>query len=318
MSSVLMPLGGKYQTTPAEGMAAKLPVLTGETNTATMMTYGYNPLLAVWSPFHGALYAVVDAVTKIVALGADYRQVRLTLQEYFEKLGTDPEKWGKPFSALLGAFYAQKKLGIPAIGGKDSMSGTFMDLNVPPTLVAFAVSVTGADRVMSQEFKKIGSQVILVSAVRDEHEIPNFEHLINNYLRINELIHSGIVLATHTVRMGGLAAALSKMAFGNRIGIAINNQIEIKSLYTEDYGSIVLEIDETINLQDVFGGVEYQLLGFTQEKPAITVNSVDIELDIALQAWVKPLEKIFPTQTEKVADPLVFNYALRNTTKSTS
>lgn len=315
MSTVLMPLGGKYQTTPAEGMVAKLPVLSGETNTATMMTYGYNPQLAIWSPFHGALYAVVDAVTKIVALGGDYCKVWLTLQEYFERLGTDPEKWGKPFSALLGAFYAQKKLGIPAIGGKDSMSGTFMDLNVPPTLVAFAVNVTRADKVMSQEFKRIGSQVVLVSADRDEHEVPNFEHLIKNYQKINELIHSGKVLATHTVRMGGLAAALSKMSFGNRIGIAFNDQTAIKSLFTVDYGSIVLEIGESVNLEDVFGEVEYQLLGLTQEKSVITVNGVDIELALALQAWEKPLEKIFPTQTEKVADPIVLSYDLRNTQK---
>jgi len=312
-ASVLMPLGGKYQTTPAEGMVAKIPLLSGETNTATMMTYGYNPQLALWSPFHGALYAVIDAVTKIVALGGDFRQVRLTLQEYFEKLGTAPEKWGKPFSALLGAFYAQKKLGIPAIGGKDSMSGTFMDLNVPPTLVAFAVNVIHTDKVISQEFKRIGSQVVLVSAERDEHEVPNFEQLIKNYLRINELIHSGRVLATHTVRMGGLAAALSKMSFGNRIGIAINAQMDMKSLFTADYGSIVLEIAEAVNLKDIFGGVEYQLLGFTQEKSVITVNGLDIELDVALPAWEKPLEKIFPTQTEKVAEPVVVSYDFRNT-----
>ena len=315
MSSVLMPLGGKYQATPTEGMVAKIPVLAGETNTATMMTFGYNPQLAKWSPFHGALYAVVDAVTKIVALGGDYRNVRLTLQEYFERLGTDPEKWGKPFSALLGAFYAQKKLGIPAIGGKDSMSGTFMDLHVPPTLVAFAVNVTRADKVVSQEFKKIGSQVVLVSAMRDEHEVPDFDHLSKNYLKINELINSETVLASHTVRMGGLSATLSKMSFGNRIGMVFNGQTDINDLFSADYGSIVLEIGETVNLTDVFGGVEYQLLGLTQEKPVISVNGVDIELDVALKSWEKPLEKIFPTQTEKVAEPLVLSYNLRNTQK---
>ena len=303
------------QATPAEGMVAKIPVQYGETNTATMMTYGYNPQLAIWSPFHGALYAVVDAVTKIVALGGDYRKVRLTLQEYFERLGTDPVKWGKPFSALLGAFYAQKKLGIPAIGGKDSMSGTFMDLHVPPTLVAFAVNITGADKVVSQEFKSVGSQVVLVSADRDEYEVPNFEHLIKNYQKINELIHSGKVLATHTVRMGGLAAAVSKMSFGNRIGIAFNDQIDIKSLFTVDYGSIVLEIDKTVNLEDVFGKVKYQLLGLTQEKPVIAVNGVEVELNVALQAWEKPLEKVFPTQTDKVTAPVVLSYNHRNTHK---
>ncbi|SPF36866.1 Phosphoribosylformylglycinamidine synthase [Candidatus Desulfosporosinus infrequens] len=318
MSSVLMPLGGKYQATPTEGMVAKLPVLSGETNTVTMMTYGYNPQLAIWSPFHGALYAVVDAVTKVVALGGDYHKVRLTLQEYFERLGTDPMKWGKPFSALLGAFYAQKKLEIPAIGGKDSMSGTFMNLHVPPTLVAFAVNVTRADKVVSQEFKKIGSQVVLVTAVRDEYEIPDFEHLIKNYRKITELINSGSVLATHTVRMGGLAAALSRMSFGNRIGMALNNQTDRKSLFTTDYGSIVLEIEATVNLVDVFGEVAYQLLGFTQEKPVLTVNGVEITLDEALLAWEKPLEKIFPTQTEKVSQPQNMSFNLRNTQKPSS
>ncbi|HWQ41174.1 MAG TPA: phosphoribosylformylglycinamidine synthase [Desulfosporosinus sp.] len=315
MSSVLMPLGGKYQATPAEGMVATLPVLSGETSTATMMTFGYNPQLAKWSPFHGALYAVVDAVTKIVALGGDYRNVRLTLQEYFERLGTDPEKWGKPFSALLGAFYAQKKLGIPAIGGKDSMSGTFMDLHVPPTLVAFAVNVTRADKVVSQEFKKVGSQVVLVSAGRDKYEVLDFEHLCKNYLKITELINSGTVLASHTVKMGGLAATLSKMSFGNRIGMAFTGQMDILDLFSPDYGSIVLEIGETVNLAEVFGEVGYQLLGHTQEKLAISVNGVAVELDGALQAWEKPLEKIFPTQTEKVAGPLVLSYNLRNTQK---
>ena len=318
MSSVLMPLGGKYQVTPTEGMVAKLPVLSGETNTATMMTYGYNPQLAKWSPFHGALYAVVDAVTKIVALGGDYRNVRLTLQEYFERLGTDPEKWGKPFSALLGAFYAQKKLGIPAIGGKDSMSGTFMELHVPPTLVAFAVNVTRADKVVSQEFKRVGSQVVLVTAIRDEHEVPDFEHLCKNYRKIFELINSGLVLATHTVRIGGLAAALSKMSFGNRIGMAFNGLVDIKSLFSADYGSIVLEIEETVNLADVFDGVAYQLLGFTQEEPVITVNGVIVELDVALQAWGKPLEKIFPTQIENVSTPRKMSFNLRNTQKPSS
>ena len=318
MSSVLMPLGGKYQSTPTEGMVAKLPVLAGETNTATMMTYGYTPQLAKWSPFHGALFAVVDAVTKVVALGGDYRQVRLTLQEYFERLGTDPEKWGKPFSALLGAFYAQKKLGIPAIGGKDSMSGTFMDLHVPPTLVAFAVSITRADKVVSQEFKRVGSQVVLVTAVRDDHEIPDFENLSKNYRKVTELITSGFVLASHTVRMGGLAAALSRMSFGNRIGMAFNFQTDIKKLFAPDYGSIVLEIEAAVNLGDVFDGVAYQLLGFTQEKPVITVNGVEIKLDEAIQAWEKPLEKIFPTQTENVSKPQKISFNLRNTQKPSS
>lgn len=312
-ASVLMPLGGKYQLTPAEGMVAKLPVLRGETKTATMMTFGYNPQLAKWSPFHGALYAVVDAVTRIVALGGDYRKVRLTLQEYFERLGKEPEKWGKPFSALLGAFYAQKKLGIPAIGGKDSMSGTFMDLNVPPTLVAFAVAVGKADKVISQEFKKPGSQVVLIKGARDEEEIPDFEQLGRNYRAVHALIQTGKVLAAHTVRMGGLAAALSKMSFGNGIGLVCSGSIDVQNLFSPDYGSIVLEIEDTADLGEAFAGLEYQRLGVTQAAPVLSVNGVEIELEAAQKAWQRPLEKIFPTQTEKLAGPQKVSYALRNT-----
>lgn len=315
MSTVLMPLGGKYQTTPAEGMVAKLPVLSGDSKVATMMTYGYNPQLAKWSPYHGALYAVVDAVTKIVALGGDYRRVRLTLQEYFEKLGSDPEKWGKPFSALLGAFYAQKKLEIPAIGGKDSMSGTFMDMNVPPTLVAFAVNVLEVDKVISQEFKKAGSQVVLISALRDSHEIPDFEQLTRNYRKVHELVQAGIILASHTVRIGGLAAALCKMSFGNRIGITFDQPIDSTRLFAANYGSVVLEIEETVNLDDVFGDVNFELLGLTQTNSVITVNGESIEIESAQRAWEQPLEKIFQTQTETLTEPIDMSFKLRNTQK---
>ncbi|MDQ7093484.1 phosphoribosylformylglycinamidine synthase [Desulfosporosinus sp. PR] len=315
MSTVLMPLGGKYQITPAEGMVAKLPLLSGDSKLATVMTFGYNPQLAKWSPFHGALYAVVDAVTRIVALGGDYRQVRLTLQEYFEKLGSDPEKWGKPFSALLGAFYAQKKLQIPAIGGKDSMSGTFMDLNVPPTLVAFAVATLDVDQVVSQEFKKPGSQVVLVSVPRDEQEIPDFEQLMKNYRKVRELIPTGSVLSAHSVRVGGLAAALSKMAFGNRLGLTLKEPLDLSDLFTANYGSLVLEIAATANLKDAFGDVPYQLLGFTHNNPVITVNGATIELEEAQRAWEQPLEKIFPTQAETMPAPAVVSYKLRNTQK---
>ncbi|AFM41341.1 phosphoribosylformylglycinamidine synthase [Desulfosporosinus acidiphilus SJ4] len=315
MSTVLMPLGGKYQATPAEGMIAKLPILSGDSPVATVMTYGYNPQLAKWSPFHGALYAVVDAVSKIVALGGDYRKVRLTLQEYFEKLGTDPEKWGKPFSALLGAFYAQKKLGIPAIGGKDSMSGTFMNLNVPPTLVAFAVNVLNVDKVVSQEFKKAGSQVVLISSQRNSQEIPDFEQLMKNYRKVYELIQAGYVLASHTIPMGGLAAAVSKMSFGNRIGLTIKEPMDVQQLYAANYGSILLEIEESVSLDDVFGEVHYKLLGTTQNTPELTVNGVSIGIELALKAWEQPLEKVFPTCTEDMIEPRTVSYKLRNIQK---
>ncbi|ADG81689.1 phosphoribosylformylglycinamidine synthase [Thermincola potens] len=314
--TVLMPFGGKYQATPAEGMVAKIPVLAGDTTTGTVMTFGYNPQLAKWSPFHGALYAVLEAVAKVVAIGGDYKKIRLTLQEYFEKLGKDAARWGKPFSALLGAFYAQKRFGIPAIGGKDSMSGTFKDLHVPPTLVAFAAGVVKVDKVVSPEFKKAGSKVVLVPAARDAKEMPDFDRLAANFSRVYELIQSGKVLAAHSVRMGGLAAAVSKMAFGNRIGMVFTAKMEPADLFTPDYGSIVLELDEKINLEEVFGSVHYKVLGYTSEKAVLQVNGVEIGLAEAIAEWEKPLEKIFPTRTDAISEkPKTAWFTGRNTGK---
>jgi phosphoribosylformylglycinamidine synthase len=296
--TVLMPFGGKYQLTPAEGMAAKVPVLNGETSTATLMTFGYNPELATWSPFHGALYAVIESVAKIVALGGDYRSIRLTLQEYFEKLGQDAEKWGKPLSALLGAFYAQKELGIPAIGGKDSMSGTFKDMHVPPTLVSFAVDVAKTGHIISQEFKKIGSQVVVVKLPRDNYELPDFDALRANYQKITALAAAGKVLSAYTVRLGGVAAAVSKMSFGNKIGLKFADQMAKEALFSADYGSIVLELPAAINLREAFGNVPYVVLGITQQEAVITVNETKIAIDEAIKVWENALESVFPTQTK--------------------
>ncbi len=295
--TVLMPFGGKYQLTPAECMAAKIPVSDGETRTGTIMSYGYNPAIAKWSPFHGAVYAVVEAVSKVAAAGGNYKSIRLTLQEYFEKLGNDPEKWGKPFSALLGAYYAQMKLGTPAIGGKDSMSGTFKDLNVPPTLAAFAVSVVDVNNVISPEFKKAGSKIALVRVRRDENELPDFEQLGNCYSRIYELIKEGRILSAHTVKAGGLAEAISKMCFGNMIGFAFKEDILPEILFAPDYGSIVLEIDENYCVRESLDSLEFSFIGRTQNERIINVNREKVELDLALENWEKPLEDIFPTGT---------------------
>ncbi len=297
-STVLLPLGGKYQETPAEGLAATLPLLSGETDTTALMAFGYSPQLARWSPFHGALYAVVEAAARIVAIGGDYRKIRLTLQEYFEKLGQDPYRWGKPFAALLGAFLAQKKLGIPAIGGKDSMSGTFMDLHVPPTLIAFAVGTARAGKIISPEFKEIGSKVVLVPLPRDENERPDFTALQKNFAKITELLGNGQILAAHTVRFGGLAAALSKMSFGNRIGINLKEKIKPTRYFTPDHGSFVLEIDKETDLQQALAPVDYRLLGYTQKKEAISLGTREITLKEALAAWHSPLEKVFPAKPE--------------------
>ena len=314
--TVLLPFGGKHQLTPPEGMAAKIPVLDGDTNTATMMTYGYNPYLSSWSPFHGALYAVVEAVAKIAAMGGDWQRIRLTLQEYFEKLGDNPTKWGKPVSALLGALYAQQKLGIAAIGGKDSMSGTFMELHVPPTLVAFAVAVGQAQHIMSPEFKRPGSPVVLLPLPRDEAQMPCFTTLKANLTKVNELIGQGKILAAHTVRVGGVAAAISKMAFGNKIGFAFTNTIDKSIMFRPNYGAIILEIADTIDLPTCMSGSDYIVLGHTTDQAIIAVGDCHIPLTEALDAWQQPLDCIFPERKQRSGQRLdINNYNSRNTSR---
>jgi phosphoribosylformylglycinamidine synthase len=315
--SVLMPFGGKTQLTPAEGMAAKIPVARGVTATGTIMSYGFNPYLAKWSPFHGALYAIIEAVAKVVAMGGDYRTVRLTLQEYFEKLGKEPAKWGKPFSALLGAYYAQMKLGIPAIGGKDSMSGTFKDLNVPPTLVAFAVTVANMAQVVSNEFKAAGNPVVLIPLGRDENDLPDFSQLERNYDRIHQLMGLGKILAAQSVRNGGLAAAVSRMSFGNKIGVAFGGEMNSTQLFTPDYGSLILEVPKDEDINVLFQGISYRLLGFTQAAFNIIINNTVIDLEQALTKWQEPLEPIFPAKVAVTtsAAPKIHEYPNRSLLK---
>jgi phosphoribosylformylglycinamidine synthase len=298
--TVLLPFGGRYQLTPAECMAAKLPVLEGDTTTGTLMSYGYNPGFGSWSPFHGAVYAIVESVAKIVATGGDYRQIRLTLQEYFEKLGQNKTTWGKPFAALLGAYYTQLKLGIPAIGGKDSMSGTFKDLTVPPTLVAFAMTTVDVRKVISSEFKQSASQVILLPVKRDRSELPDFATMTANFKCVQNLISKGKVLAAHSVRTGGVAEAISKMCFGNRIGFAFTGKIPFEQLFTPDYGSLILEIPASEDITILFKGLSYKLLGCTQSATDIQINGVKIELTTALASWAAPLESVFPTKAAEI------------------
>ncbi len=299
-ATVLMPFGGKHQDTPVEGMVAKLPVLSGETTTGTIMTYGFNPALSAWSPFHGAVYAVVEAAAKVAALGGNFRTIRLTLQEYFEKLGQSSEKWGKPFSALLGAFYAQEQLGIPAIGGKDSMSGSFNELNVPPTLVAFAVTPVDVRKVISPEFKESGSQVILLTVRRGQDELPDFTALTKAYDTVYQLVQEGRVLAAQAVRLGGIAEAVSKMAFGNRIGVKLT--AKQTDLFTPDYGSIVLELPADLKAEVILKELDYQILGQTIPQQIIAVNDTEITLAEALAAWQEPLEEVFPAHPDLVAN----------------
>lgn len=291
--AVLAPYGGEYQATPQEGMVSQIPVPQGETTTGTIMTFGFDPYLTERSPFHGGLYAVVEAVAKNVALGGDYARIRLSLQEYFEKLGRQPEKWGKPFAALLGAYWAQKQLLLPSIGGKDSMSGTWQDLDVPPTLVAFAVNTVDVTRVVSAEFKQPGSWIVLVPAPKDEAGLPDFARLQANFRRVHALIQTGQVLAAATVRQGGLAAALSRMAFGNRLGFILEETLSPAELFAPDYGSLLLEIPEELEPEELFRGVPFRRLGRTQQEAALVVNGVTIRLAEAYEAWQEPLAGVF-------------------------
>ncbi|OPD18666.1 phosphoribosylformylglycinamidine synthase [Clostridium botulinum] len=295
--TVVMPLGGKYQKTPQEGMAAKLPVLEGDTTTATVMTYGFNPKISKWSPFHGAMYAVIESVTKAVAMGIDYKKIRLTFQEYFEKLENKEEKWGKPLAALLGALKAQREFSIAAIGGKDSMSGTFKDMNVPPTLVSFAVGVTNVNRIISSEFKEAGSIILYIKAKRNKEEIPDFNILKENYEKVYEAIETGNVLTTSTIKSGGISEAISKMCFGNNIGAKLKN-LEREELFSRDYGSIILEVNKNFDL-NLLKEINYKIIGDTTERASIEILGEEILLDKCYEEFESTLEDVFISKVEK-------------------
>lgn len=310
-ATVLMPFGGKTQLTPSEGMAAKIPVLNGITNTCSLMAHGFDPYLSKKSPYHGAMYAVIHSVAKIVAMGGDYKNVRLTLQEYFEKLGKEPERWGKTLSALLGAFKVQHELDIPAIGGKDSMSGTFMDLNVPPTLVSFAVCVSDVRNTVSADFKKPGSRVVLVKIKKDENNIPDFDDIKNKYSKIHDEILKGSVLSAHTVGYGGIAAAISKMTFGNEIGFKANEGYDVNDCFTADYGSIILEVKEDAEIM-----TEAVVLGNTTDSNEIKLNNISINLDEMKNTWIEPLNSIYPIKCDVSGSIKHYSYTGGNIVKS--
>ncbi|MFV0517358.1 MAG: phosphoribosylformylglycinamidine synthase [Aminipila sp.] len=312
--TVLMPLGGKYQLSPSVGMACKLPVTKGETTTATLMSYGFDPQIAKLSPFHGALYAVVDSVTKIVAMGGDYTKVRLTFQEYFERMTENPESWSKPFMALLGALKVQKELGIPAIGGKDSMSGTFMDINVPPTLISFAVAVADAKEVISSEIKKTDSKIVLLTTKWDKDQILDFEMYRKNMSKVRTLALEGKILAANTIGRGGIFISIVKMAVGNKIGVVLD-YISERELHEEDYGALILEVAGNTDVEKMFEGLKYKVIGHTDERPEIAVQITDenkkpvgtalgITLDEIIKKWTAQLENIFPVRTPEFKENL--------------
>lgn len=298
--TVMMPFGGKYALTPAEGMAAKIPVLNGESKDATLMSYGFNPELGMWSPYHMAYYAVIESVTKIAAMGGDYRKIRLTFQEYFERLGNNPSRWGKPFAALLGAYQAQSDLGLPAIGGKDSMSGSFGQLDVPPTLVSFAVAVEKASKIVSNELKKVGSKLVLLMAEKNDDYTLNVEIFKNNLEALYKLTSNKKVLSASTVRFGGIAETLSKISFGNKIGIKFNG-LSKEELFGLNYGSVIVEVATDEDLNKAFEGCNYKVIGETIEKPVIISEEYDFtfNIDDLINVYEKKLSTVFKIETEK-------------------
>ena len=292
-ATVTMPFGGKTQLTPTQAMTAQLPGEAGKSDFATMMSYGFNPYLSSWSPYHGAVYAVLDSVAKIVASGGDYKKIRLTFQEYFQKLGDDPTRWGQPVAALLGAYNAQKGFKLPSIGGKDSMSGTFEDIDVPPTLVSFAVDYQKASGILTPELKKVGNKLIRVDIPFDEYNIPVYETVRDAYDKIYDLASKGKVYSAYAIGFGGLAEAISKMCFGNLLGVKLEEGLSADDITKKTYGALLLEVAPE-DLPDV----AYTMIGEVIDEPQIIHGNDMLPLEEVLEAWEEPLEKVFPTRTK--------------------
>ena len=294
-TTVLMPYGGKYQLTPSDVSVQKVSVENAETDVASMVGYGYNPFVAKQSTFHGGAYAVIESIAKVVAAGGNYKNIRFTFQEYFERLGKDSKKWGRPLSALLGAFHIQKEFGLPSIGGKDSMSGTFNDISVPPTLVSFAVSMTTAENVISPEFKKAGNNIYLVRTAYDENDLPDLKELKKNFDFITENIKNKKIVSAAAIKNGGLSEAVAKMAFGNKLGADIKSDgiIGENEWFKAEYGTFIVETAEKFDYENAV------LIGNVISEGKIVIDSkVEINLDELIEEWEKPLEKIFPTRKE--------------------
>ena len=295
-ATVLMPYAGKYQLTPEEAMVAKIPLLEGETDTATVMAYGFIPKLSRWSPFHSAAYAVSESLAKLAAVGCDPSKARLTFQEYFERLGEAPERWGKPAAALLGALMAQIGYKCPSIGGKDSMSGSFNDLDVPPTLVSFAVGMSEASKTVSSQFKRTGSTVKLLPLPTDENTgMPDFEKAMELMKKVYNGVRNGSVLAASVVKEGGAAACVCKMAFGNKYGFTFAQNLDKETLFAAKEASFVVELSDA----DAFDGIT---LGTTNDNGVFIIDGVVQTVDELIDAWTGKLEKVFATDSGKKAN----------------
>ncbi len=299
--SVVMPFGGKYQLTPTQSMIGKLPLLDGKCDTVTIMSYGMDPYQTTWSPFHGAVYAVLSSVAKVAAAGGDASRVRLTFQEYFKKLGNDPYRWGEPFTALLGAYHAQMGLKLPAIGGKDSMSGTFNDIDVPPTLCSFAVGISDLQHVVTPELKQAGSRLVLLDIKEKEFGMPDYEDALNQYAALRKAIEAGQVRSAYALGFGGIIEVVSKMAFGNKLGVhlATMSEASASELTAKHYGWIVVEVKDAKGLP-----FRCKEIGEVTAEPVFECNGEKIALEEALAAWQKTLEGVFPTRTTSPIKPI--------------
>ena len=297
--SVLMPYGGKYQLTETQAMVAKLPLLQGHTDTVTMMSYGFDPYLSSWSPYHGAVYAVVESIARIAANGGDPSKIRFTFQEYFRRMSEDPARWSQPFAALLGAYEAQMRFGLPSIGGKDSMSGTFQDIDVPPTLVSFAVDVNERGNIVSPELKEAGDKLVVLDIRRDAYDLPVYEDAAQQYAKFFEDVKAGRIRAAYALDGNGLAAAAAKMAFGNALGVRLEHNVSPNDLFAPAFGHIVAEVPSEKVGQLSF---RYTVVGVIMEEPVLSWKDASVPLEEALKAWTGTLEKVFRTHPASEGD----------------
>ena len=302
--SVYMPYGGKYQLTETQSMVAKLPVAKGSSDTVTMMAYGFDPYLSSWSPYHGAVYAVVESVARIVAAGGDYKKIRFTFQEYFRRMSEDPKRWSQPFAALLGAYSAQMGFGLPSIGGKDSMSGSFNEIDVPPTLVSFAVDVAKEKDIITPEFKKAGNPIVWFKIAKDAYDLPNYAQMMDLYEKIHSLIGNGAICSAYALDGKGMAAAVSKMAFGNALGVAMSEKISADEMFEPGFGQLIAEVSAD-KLEEILKAVsEAQVVGEVTATGTFTYGNMTITMEEALSAWTQTLEKVFPTRATQEKDVL--------------
>ena len=297
--SVLMPYGGKNQLTETQAMVAKVPVQNGTTNTVTMMSYGFDPYLSSWSPYHGAAYAVTESVARIVAAGGDYKKIRFTFQEYFRRMTEDPKRWSQPFAALLGAYAAQIGFGLPSIGGKDSMSGTFNDIDVPPTLVSFAVDVAKLQDVITPELKKAGNKLVWLRAPKDQYDLPDYAAIMDQYEKLHNDMQAGKVVSAYALDRHGIAAAVSKMAFGNAMGVKIEHSLDPRDFFAPGFGDLVLEVPaEKVGQLSI----TYTVIGEVTADGKFSYGNAEITLDEAYKAWTGTLEKVFKTTSGEEND----------------